>query len=69
VAISQLSASPIRIADSIACAFTAGSAPGSPRHTGQVFVLGSPPGLLSQPQNILDAVCSSTWTSSPSTGS
>jgi len=69
VAMSQFSDSPIRIADSIAVAFTAGRAPGSPRQTGQVLLFGSAPKWLAQPQNILDAVLSSTCTSSPSTGS
>jgi hypothetical protein len=68
-AIEQLSASPIRIADSIALALTTGSEPGSPRQTGQVWVLGAAPKTVEQPQNILDAVLSSTCTSSPITGS
>ena len=68
-AISQLSASPIRIADSTAFSLTTGSAPGSARHTGQVCVFGSAPNVVGQPQNIFDAVLSSTCTSSPSTGS
>src|SRR5215212_11772087 len=65
----QFSASPIRIADSIALALTTGSDPGRPRQTGQVWVLGSAPKAVEQPQNILDAVLSSTCTSRPSTGS
>ena len=54
---------------SIAAAFATGSAPGSPRHTGQVCVLGSAPKVVEHPQNILDAVPSSTWVSRPMTGS
>ena len=69
VAISQFSASPIRIADSTAMPLTTGSAPGSPRQTGQTWVLGSAPNPVAQPQNILVAVLSSTWTSRPITGS
>jgi hypothetical protein len=65
----QLSASPIRIADSIAVAFTTGSEPGRPRQTSQTWVFGSAPNSVEQPQNIFDAVLSSTCTSSPSTGS
>ena len=57
---SQLSARPIRIADSIALALTTGSEPGRPRQTGQVWVFGSAPKAFAQPQNILDAVFSST---------
>ena len=67
--ISQLSARPIRMADSTAAAFSVGSAPGMPRHTGQTCVLGSAPKSVGQPQNILVAVDNSTWTSRPSTGS
>ena len=65
----QFSASPIRIADSTALALTTGSEPGRPRQTGQTWVLGSAPNAVEQPQNILDAVFSSTCTSSPRTGS
>jgi hypothetical protein len=46
-----------------------GSAPGSPRQTGQTWVFGSAPNAVGQPQNILVAVLSSTCTSRPSTGS
>jgi hypothetical protein len=59
----------MRIVDSIACALTTGSAPGSPRQTGQVCVFGSAPKVVSQPQNILLAVPSSTCVSRPMTGS
>ena len=57
------------MADSMALAFTTGSDPGSPRQTGQVWVFGSAPNTVEQPQNIFDAVFSSTCTSRPSTGS
>jgi hypothetical protein len=66
---SQFSANPMRIADSTACWLSTGSDPGSPRHTGHTWVLGSPPNWLGQPQNILVFVDSSTWTSMPMTGS
>jgi len=69
VAISQLSTSPIRIADSTALTLTTGRAPGRPRQTGQVWVLGAAPNSVGQPQNIFVAVLSSTCTSSPITGS
>lgn len=58
----------MRMADSIAFALTTDSAPGSPRHTGQVWVLGSAPNPVAQPQNIFVAVLSSMWTSRPMTG-
>jgi hypothetical protein len=57
------------MADSTALPFTTGIEPGSPRQVGQVWVLGSPPKFAGQPQNILVAVLSSTWTSSPIAGS
>ena len=66
---SQLRASPIRMADSTAVRLTTGSAPGSPRHVGQTCVLGSAPNAVGQPQNILVFVDSSTCTSRPRTGS
>ena len=53
----------------MAAAFTTGSAPGRPRQTGQVCVFGSAPNVVSQPQNILLAVPSSTCVSRPMTGS
>ncbi len=59
----------MRIADSTALTLTTGSAPGRPRHTGQVWVLGSAPNSVGQPQNIFVAVLSSTCTSRPITGS
>src|ERR1039457_3942127 len=42
---------------------------GSPRQTGHTLVLGGAPKLVGQPQKILVAVASWTWTSSPITGS
>ena len=59
----------MRIADSMALALTTGSAPGSARHTGHTWVLGSAPNSVGQPQNILVAVLSSMWISRPITGS
>ena len=38
---------------SIARSFTTGSEPGRPRQTGQVWVFGSAPNVVMQPQNIL----------------
>src|SRR5262249_42557638 len=67
--ISQLSASAARTAYSTALAFRTGSAPGSPRQTGQTLVFGGSPKRVEQPQKILVAVNSWTWTSSPMTGS
>ena len=55
--------------DSIAVALATGSEPGRPRQTGQTWVFGAAPNVVGQPQNILDAVPSSTCVSSPSTGS
>ena len=46
-----------------------GSAPGKPRHTGQVLALGGSPKRVEQAQKILVAVRSCTWTSRPITGS
>ena len=54
---------------SMAAALATGSEPGRPRQTGQVWVLGSAPKVVEQPQNIFDAVPSSTWVSRPMTGS
>ena len=59
----------MRIADSTALPLTTGIAPGRPRHVGQVPALGSPPNVAGQPQNIFEAVLSSTWTSRPRAGS
>ena len=49
--------------------FNTGSAPGSPRQTGQTLVLGGAPKLVGHPQKIFVAVESCTCTSSPMTGS
>ena len=65
----QPSASPARIAKSTAVRFRTGSAPGSPRQTGQMWVFGSAPNAALQPQKIFDAVSSCAWTSSPMTDS
>src|SRR5579872_1519451 len=65
----QLSASPALMASSTARRLSTGSAPGSPRQTGQTFVFGDAPKLVGQPQKIFVAVASWTWTSSPITGS
>src|ERR1700747_2195745 len=65
----QFRARPIRIVYSIAARFTTGSEPGRPRQTGQTWVLGSAPEVVVQAQNILVLVLSSTWVSSPITGS
>src|ERR1035438_2098434 len=66
---SQCSASAARVANSTALALSTGNAPGRPRHTGQILVLGSEPNRLAQPQKALVLVSSCTWTSSPMTGS
>src|ERR1700690_4051647 len=65
----QLSANEARVANSTAFALSTGRAPGRPRQTGQIFVFGSAPNLLAQPQNALEAVSNCTCTSSPITGS
>src|SRR5258708_39171743 len=57
------------MAISTARLFRTGSVPGSPRQTGQTFVLGGSPKHGEQPQKILDLVSSWTCTSSPITGS
>src|SRR5512134_1829609 len=49
--------------------FRTGSAPGSPRHTGQTCVFGGAPKRVLQPQKILLAVRSCAWISRPITGS
>ncbi len=53
----------------MAFSFTVGSEPGRARQTGQVWVFGSAPNVVMQPQNILVRVPSSTCVSSPKTGS
>src|SRR5579872_2939749 len=65
----QLRAMAARTANSTPFRFNTGSAPGRPRHTGQTLVLGGSPKRFAQEQNILLAVRSWTWTSSPMTGS
>ncbi len=57
------------MADSTAVPLTTGSEPGSPRQVGQTCVFGSAPKTVAQPQNIFEAVPSSTCTSRPITGS
>ena len=59
----------MRMVDSIAASLATGSAPGRPRHTGQIWVFGSAPKSVAHEQNIFDAVDSSTWVSRPMTGS
>ena len=54
---------------SIARRLTTGSEPGRPRQTGHVWLFGSAPKVVPQPQNILVLVPSSTCVSSPKTGS
>jgi hypothetical protein len=54
---------------SIALSLGTGSAPGSPRHTGQMFVFGSAPKFVGQLQNIFERVFSSMWVSIPMTAS
>ena len=54
----------MRMVDSIAVSLATGSEPGRPRHTGQIWVFGSAPKVVAHPQNIFDAVDSSTCVSS-----
>src|SRR3954463_9494472 len=65
----QFSAMAARTAKSTVFLFRTGSAPGSPRHTGQTLVFGGAPNFVEQPQKIFVAVSSCTWTSRPMTGS
>src|SRR5260221_4674382 len=65
----QPSAIAASAANSTAFRFNTGSAPGSPRQTGQTLVLGGAPKLVEQAQKIFDAVSNWTCTSSPITGS
>src|SRR5262245_27455346 len=51
----------------MASALVTGSAPGRPRQTGQVCVLGGAPNSSGQPQNIFVLVWSWTWISRPMT--
>ncbi len=57
------------MASSTASRLNTGSAPGSPRQTGQTLVFGGAPKLVGQPQKILVRVASWQWTSRPMTGS
>src|SRR5256885_1124968 len=59
------SASAARAPNSITRRFKTGSAPGKPRHTGQVLAFGSSPKRVEHPQKIFDSVLSWAWTSSP----
>jgi hypothetical protein len=65
----QFSAMAASVANSTAFLFNTGSAPGSPRQTGQTLVFGGSPKRVEQEQKILVAVSSWMWTSSPMTGS
>src|ERR1700730_10414644 len=65
----QFRAMAASVGNSTAFLFNTGSAPGSPRHTGQTLVLGGAPKRVEHEQKILDAVSSCTWTSRPMTGS
>src|SRR4029077_5834080 len=65
----QFRAMAARAANSTAFLFSTGSAPGSPRHTGQTLVFGGAPKRVEHEQKIFDAVSSCTWTSRPMTGS
>ena len=67
---SQFVARPASTIDSMAALFGTGRAPGRPRHTGQVCVLGAAPNSSLQPQNIFVVrVVSSVWISRPMTAS
>src|SRR5436853_1518592 len=65
----QPRALPALSAISTAPRLSAGSAPGSPRHTGQTCELGGAPKAVEQPQKILLLVRSCACTSRPMTGS
>src|ERR1035437_1287709 len=65
----QFSASAALTAITTASRFSTGRAPGSPRQTGQVLVLGGAPNLVVQPQKIFERVSNWQWTSRPMTGS
>src|SRR5579872_590504 len=65
----QFSAIAASVANSTAFLFRTGSAPGSPRHTGQTFVFGGSPNRVEHEQKIFVAVSSWTCTSKPMTGS
>jgi hypothetical protein len=57
------------VASATACAFTTGSAPGWPVHTGHTLVFAGAPKSVEQPHHIFVRVASSTWTSRPTTSS
>src|SRR5579884_4092439 len=61
-------ARPSLMHSSTARRFGTGSAPGSARHTGHVWLFGRPPKEFAQRQNIFVRVFSWTWISSPITG-
>src|SRR3954466_546565 len=63
----QPNAFPARIAIDTALSLSAGSAPGSPRHTGHTWVLGGAPNAVEQPQKIFVRVRSCACTSRPIT--
>src|SRR5579871_3315806 len=65
----QLRAMAASTANSTPLLLRTGKAPGRPRQTGQTLVLGASPKRFAQEQNIVLAVRSWTWTSSPMTGS
>src|SRR5271154_5349340 len=67
--ISQLMAVAASTANSTARLLSTGSAPGSPRQTGQMLVFGGAPNFAEQLQKAFVRVSSCTWTSSPITGS
>src|SRR4026208_1276270 len=63
-------AAPVARTCSTARRLIVGSAPGSPRQTGQTWVFGGAPSyVVEQPQNIFEAVRSWQWTSMPMTAS
>src|SRR5699024_3420006 len=62
-------ASPASTVKPTASRLSLGRLPGSPKHTGQHRVLGSPPKAVGQSQNSLVLVESSTWVSRPQTSS
>jgi hypothetical protein len=54
--ISQFVAKDIFMANSTTFLFNTGKTPGMPKQTGHVWLLGAPPNLVEQPQNILVSV-------------
>ena len=62
------SASPVRTASSTTRPLSTGSAPGKPRQTGVVCVLGSAPKVTRAVENSLLVVSNCAWTSRPMTG-